>query len=49
MSAKMIRIILERITGKEKAEDEIAKLRFYSFMLMISILSMFLMKFVVYL
>ncbi|ARK30896.1 hypothetical protein [Halalkalibacter krulwichiae] len=48
MTAKMVRVILERLGGNQDAKDEIAKLRLYSFLLMISILSMFLMKIVMY-
>jgi hypothetical protein len=49
MTAKMVRIILEKMGNNLTAEDEIAKLRLYSFLLMIAILSMFLMKIVIYL
>ncbi|MFC0558492.1 hypothetical protein [Halalkalibacter alkalisediminis] len=49
MSAKMVRVILEKQELHQSTEDEIAKLRFFSFVLMIAILSMFLMKVVIYL
>ncbi|WP_332633674.1 hypothetical protein [Halalkalibacter flavus] len=48
MTAKAVRIILENLEKDKKVEDEINKLRLYSFLLMIAILSMFMMKIVLY-
>lgn len=48
MTAKTVRIILEKVEKNQKADDETSKLRLYSFLLMIAILSMFMMKVVLY-
>ncbi|GAE24370.1 hypothetical protein JCM9140_287 [Halalkalibacter wakoensis JCM 9140] len=48
MTAKPVRIILEKVENNQDASDDVSKLRLYSFMLMIAILSMFLLKIVLY-
>ena len=48
MTAKTVRIVGEKLESNKDAADDISKLRLYSFLLMISILSMFMMKFVLY-
>ncbi|MDT8862830.1 hypothetical protein N0O92_21900 [Alkalihalobacillus sp. MEB130] len=48
MTAKAVRIVREKLESDKDAADDISKLRLYSFLLMISILSMFMMKFVLY-
>ncbi len=48
MTAKMIRLTLAKTDEGKEAEDEIAKLRLFSFLLMLSILSMFTAKILPY-
>lgn len=49
MTAKMTRIIVEKEEDGKDTDDEVAKLRLYSFLLMLAVLSMFTSKILVYL
>ncbi|MFC0470791.1 hypothetical protein ACFFHM_09875 [Halalkalibacter kiskunsagensis] len=48
MTAKMVRIILEKKEEHAKTEEEVHKLRLYSLFLMFGIITMFFVKFILY-